>query len=286
MTVPIEKQDKAYLSIILVLLIIGLLTSTYYQTFATLITQWNTNPDYSHGFFIPFIFLYMIWHVQKEKAFSALQPTDWGLLPLAVGVAIQTVSLVGSEHFLQGISLLIVLWSLSLYLGGWRIAKSLSMPIGYLIFMIPLPAIIWNKFSLLLKLQASNIASFLLIHITNIPFIQEGNLFHLSRGTLEVADACSGLRSLISLLAMGALIAFISKIALWKRLTLVIATIPIAIATNVLRLITLVDLANRYGIGVADSFLHTFSGIVVFVIGLALLLGINSMLRLHWKQIL
>lgn len=274
----LKKTDKAYISSGLVLLIMALLIITYYQTVATLVTDWNTNPDYSHGYLIPFISLYMVWHVRKEKVGLAWQPLNWGLLPLLIGVAIQTVSVVGSEHFLQGISLLIVLWGLSLYLGGGTIAKNMAIPIGYLIFMIPLPAIIWNKFSLLLKLQASNIAAYLLNITGRVPFVQEGNIFYLTGGTLEVADACSGLRSLISMLALGVLIAFISSYARWKKWVLVVMAIPIAIAANSIRLILLIYLSDRYGIRIADSFLHTFSGILVFIIGLAMLMGIHSLL--------
>jgi len=259
----------------LLFLIIALLILIYYNTFANLIAAWNTNPDYSHGFLIPFIFLYMVWHAYEERTLSALQPSNWGLLPLLLGIAVQVVSVVGAEHFLQAISLLIVLWGLSLYLGGWHFAKCMSIPIGYLIFMIPLPAIIWNNFSFLLKLQASNIAAYLLNLTGMVPFMQDGNIFHLTCGTLEVVDACSGLRSLISMLAMGVLIAYFSIYARWKKLVLVVMAIPIAIAANIMRIIILVFLAERYGIKMADGFLHTFSGILVFCVGLTMLMGVH-----------
>jgi len=108
--------------------------------------------------------------------------------------------------------------------------------------------------------------------------MQEGNIFHLTSGALEVADACSGLRSLISMLALGVLIAFISRYTLWKKWVLVIAAFPIAIIANIIRLVLLVFLADRYGISIAESFMHTLSGILVFVIGLIMLFGVHVLL--------
>jgi len=243
-----------------------------------LIIDWGINPDYSHGYLIPFISIYMMWHAIKERQPTVYLSSMWELLPLLAGIALQVVALVGTEHFLQGVSLIIVLWGLSLSLGGKEVARCLAVPILYLIFMIPLPSIIWNKISLLLKLQASNITSFFLTTCGSIPFMQEGNIFHLTGGALEVADACSGLRSLISMLALGVLIAFISRYPVWKKWVLVIAAFPIAIISNIIRLLLLVFLADRYGIGIAESFMHTFSGVFVFVIGLIMLFGVHEML--------
>jgi len=273
-----EKVKNTLLPGFLLLVIIALLVFIYYNTFAMLVIDWGINPDYSHGYLIPFISIYMMWHALMERHPTVYLSSMWELLPFLAGVALQVVALVGAEHFLQGVSLVVVLWGLSLFLGGKEVARCLAVPVGYLIFMIPLPSIIWNKISLLLKLQASNITSFLLSTYGSIPFMQEGNIFHLTSGALEVADACSGLRSLISMLALGVLIAFISRYTLWKKWVLVIAAFPIAIIANIIRLVLLVFLADRYGISIAESFMHTLSGILVFVIGLIMLFGVHVLL--------
>ncbi|HPQ45616.1 MAG TPA: exosortase/archaeosortase family protein [Syntrophales bacterium] len=272
---------KVYLNMALLFVITALLIATYYQMFVILVSEWTIIPEYSHGFIIPVIAVYMIWHISQEDAFTVLKPSNWGFLALFIGVLLLVTSMVGSEHFLQGLSLIVVLWSLSLYLGGVFIARRLIVPLGYLIFMIPFPSIIWNKFSLLLKLWVSSVTAFLLNHYGEIAFMHEGNIFTLSSGSLEVADACSGLRSLISMLALGVLIAFLSRYAVWKKLILLIATIPIALTANIMRLLLLVILADRYGLKITHGFLHSFSGFFVFFIGLLLLLGVHTLLALR-----
>lgn len=278
-----SKRNK--LSVyVLTISVIVCLSLLYYQTVPILVTAWNTNPDYSHGYIIPLISLYMIWYALRHMTTSDIHPSNWGLIPLILGVVIQVAAVVGSEHFLQGVSIIIVLWGLGFYLGGAKIAIRLVLPIGYLIFMIPLPSIIWNKFSFILKLYATDFAVNLLALTGQIALMQEGNIIHLSAGSLEVADACSGLRSLISMLALGVLIAFISRYALWKKYLLVFLAIPIAMAANILRLMILVVLADRYGISVAESFMHTLSGVLVFAVGFLLLIGVQSFLILNYKN--
>jgi len=226
----------------------------------------------------------MIWYALGHMTTSDIHPSNWGLIPLILGVVIQVAAVVGSEHFLQGVSIIVVLWGLSFYLGGAKIASRLVLPISYLIFMIPLPSIIWNKFSFILKLYATDVAVYLLALTGQIALMQEGNIIHLSVGSLEVADACSGLRSLISMLALGVLLAFISRYALWKKYLLVFLAIPIAMAANILRLMILVVLADRYGISIAESFMHTLSGVLVFAVGFLLLIGVQSFLIFHYKH--
>ena len=260
-------------NITLVTIIVILLAFIYYPTVTMLISDWDSNPDYSHGYFIPFISFYMLWQVFKQMESSDIKFSNLGLVPLAFGVVLQSIAFVGSEHSLQGVSLIVVLWGMVFYLGGPQLAWRFAIPIGYLIFMIPLPSIILNKFSFILKLQATNVAVFLLRLPGNMAIMQGGNVIHLPNGSLEVADACSGLRSLISMLALGVLIAFISKYALWKKWALVALAIPIAMVANIVRIIIMVILADKYGIAIAESFIHTFSGILVFVIGFVLLIG-------------
>ncbi len=274
----IDNTKRFSLNVFLGLIIILLISFIYYNTASTLISDWNTNPDYSHGFFIPLISLYLIWGVVKKIEPSGLYPSDWGLLPITIGALLQIAAAVGSENFLQGLSLIIVLWSLGLYLCGREISIRLLVPIGYLIFMIPIPAILWNNISFMLKLKATGLAVYIITAFTNITLLQEGNIIHLAKGSLEVADACSGLRSLIALLALGVLMAYLSKLSLWKKIVLVITAIPVAVVTNIIRLIIIVLLADRFGIGIAESFLHLFSGVIIFILGISLLLVVHVFL--------
>jgi len=271
--------------IVFTVLIVSALGFIYYRTIAALIAVWNTDPDYSHGYVIPVVSLYMIWYIRERLSFASLQPLNGGLFVLILGVLLQVVGFVGSEHFLQGLSLIVIFFGISLYIGGWIITRALCVPIGFLIFMIPLPSVIWNKFTFFLKLQSSDMAVTLLKTFSSIPLIQNGNIIVLTGGSLEVADACSGIRSLISLTAVAVLIAFIGHYALWKKYVLVFAAIPIAFVANVTRVILMVVYANHYGIGAIESFVHPMSGAMIFIVGFALLYGLNAIFSHDTKKI-
>lgn len=260
---------------------LGLLVSffllLYYPVIAGMIHDWEVNKNYSHGYLIPFITGYMIWNIRKELLEIEISPNNWGALLILAGIGQLIVAWVGSEYFLKRTSMIVILFGIALFLAGSKFTKKLSMPLLYLIFMIPIPAIIWNKFAFPMKLFASYIA----VHVVNaigISILREGNILHLASTTLEVADACSGIRSLTSLLALSAAFVFFVNLTKWKKWVLFLSAVPIAIFTNVLRLTITAALASRYGEKVAQGFLHDFSGWLIFMLGLVMLIGVNVLL--------
>ena len=249
----------------------------YLPVIQKLISDWNRDPNYSHGYFIPFLAGFMVWMQRERLLQAARKPSNIGLLLIVLGLAQFIVAWVGSEYFLQGTSMIVVLLGSVLFLWGWKVTLLCLVPVLYLIFMVPLPAIIWNKLAFPLALFASKIATDT-VSAMGLTILREGNILTLPNITLQVADACSGLRSLTTLLALSAFLAFISEHPSWKKWTLFLAGVPIALVSNIIRLSGTAVLARHFGAPVAHGFIHDFSGWVVFVIGLIMLLAVNAVL--------
>jgi len=249
----------------------------YLPFLQTLLGDWGTDDNYSHGYFIPAITAYMIYSLRKDLARIPLNPNISGIFLILFGLMILIIAKIGSEFFLQRFSLIVVLLGVVHFLCGPAYLKKMALPILYHIFMIPLPAIIWNKIAFPMQLFGSYLTE-QVIHFTGIPIFREGNVLHLTETTLEVVAACSGLRSLVTMFALGGALTFFSSLSTIRKWVLFFAAAPIAIFANIVRLTGTAILASIYGSDVAQGFLHDFSGIVVFVLGLALLVGTNALL--------
>ncbi|MGD9948034.1 MAG: exosortase/archaeosortase family protein [Desulfobulbus sp.] len=269
------RSTQAYL---LLFLVSAALIGIYFPILVGLTQDWSTNDNYSHGYFIPFISGYMAYSMLGELRKLPSFAANWGLLFLIAGLGQLYIASVGSEFFLQRTSLIPVLLGISLFLWGTLITRKLLLPIFYLLFMIPLPAIIWNKIAFPMQLFSSAITEEI-VRLMGIPIFREGNVLHLSQTTLEVIDACSGLRSLTTMLALAAALAWFTDFTQWKKWALFFLAAPVAILANIVRLTATAGLASVYGEKVAQGFLHEFSGLFTFVFGLMLLVFLNRLLH-------
>ncbi len=260
------------------LVLLSALVGVYFPVLVKLWGDWMENDNYSHGFFIPLISLYMAWSQRDVLRTLSRKPANWGLLFVLLGLGQLYVARVGSEFFLQRTSLIPLLLGIILFLYGTAWCRKLLLPIFYLIFMIPLPAIIWNKIAFPMQLFSSAVTE-QVIHWLGIPIFREGNVLHLAQTTLEVVDACSGLRSLTTMFALSAALAWFAGYGTWKKWLLFLAAAPIAVFANVVRLSLTAFLASRYGEKMAQGFLHEFSGIMTFILGLLLLAVVHSLLQ-------
>ena len=260
------------------LVLLAALVGLYYPVLTSLVHDWSTSDNYSHGFFIPLISGYMVYALREELGRIAVRPANWGFIVLLAGLGQLYVARVGSEYFLQRTSLILVLLGLALFLWGKELTKKLLLPIGYLLFMVPIPTIIWNKIAFPMQLFSSAVTE-RVIQAIGLPVFREGNVLHLAQTTLEVVDACSGLRSLTTMFALAAALAWFSDFATWKKWLLFFAAAPVAIFANIVRLTATAGLASVYGEKVAQGFLHDFSGLFTFVFGLALLILTSKILQ-------
>ncbi len=255
---------------------LGLLV-LYFQVFQGLFADWNSNDNYSHGFFIPFISVFMVWELRHKLSRINPQPSNVGLLLVLLGLAQLVLGYIGSEFFLKRTSLILVLSGIVIFLFGFHYFKVLAVPIFYLLFMIPLPAIIWNKIAFPLQLFSSALAE-QVVRLLGLSILRHGNVLYLPTTTLEVVDACSGLRSLMTMFALSAFLAWQAKFSSWKKWLLFMSAIPIAIIANTIRLSATAVMASFYGEKVAQGFLHEFSGFVTFGLGTAMLITLNFLL--------
>lgn len=267
--------DKRVMCLSLILL--GL-AGLYYQVLLHLAETWAVNDNFSHGYFIPLVSLYMIFSLREPLQQAVIRPCNWGLLILLSGLALLILATVASLNFMQQSSLIIVLWGIILYLFGYKYAALLFVPIAYLFFMIPIPAILWNKIAFPMQLYSSAITE-QIIRMLGVTIYREGNVLYLAETTLEVVDACSGLRSLTTMFALSAAVAWFGHYPSWRKWLVFLAAAPIAIFVNMVRLTATALLASRYGEEVAQGFLHEFSGMLVFILGLTLLWATNTLMN-------
>lgn len=263
-----ERQNKYNISLIVFIIAFVFL---YWEIIYEMVMDWYIDPNYSHGFLIPFISGYILWQ-RKDTVKAVLStPSNFGLLILVAGLSIYLVGDLSGEYFTMRMSMLIVLAGAIIFTFGTGTYLAVLFPFLYLIFMIPLPYIIYDSIAFPLKLLVSNVSVYFLSFL-GVFVLREGNIIYLTETTLEVADACSGIRSIISLLALSTAIAYLTQRGWIKRTILIIIAIPIAIVVNAVRVIGTGILADKYGAAVAEGFFHEFAGLLIFGIAIVLLL--------------
>jgi exosortase len=254
-----------------------LLIVTYLPILALMVRQWNNDDDMGHGFFVPLVALYVVWQMRDSLLAVKSNPSWFGLLFLIWGGLQMAVGMLGAELFLQRTAFLISLVGAVFFLGGWPMLRALRFPLAMLIFMVPIPAVIYNQITFPLQLLASRVAEVALTTV-GIPVLRDGNVLELASQKLSVVEACSGIRSLLSLTFLSMVYGyFFEENRIELRWLLFFSTLPIAIAANSFR-VSLTGLLSEYNPELAQGFFHSLEGWVIFVFALLLLVGCHRLL--------
>jgi exosortase D (VPLPA-CTERM-specific) len=273
----------------ILLLIAALLYLGFADAIAFMVGQWSAE-EFSHGYLIPFIAAFLVW--QRRDALRRIEfRGSWAGLALALfGVALDIGGRLTALFVIQHVALLLVLAGLVLALAGWRGFRILSVPLGVLVFMIPLPNILLNTLSSQLQLISSTFGVWLM-RLSGISVFLEGNVIDLGSYKLEVAEACSGLRYLLPLMTLAFLMACFYRAALWKRVMLFLASIPITLLMNSLRIAAIGVMVDRWGPAMAEGLLHQVQGWMMFMLSMGVLLLLVMLLsrlgrdRRPWREL-
>jgi exosortase len=249
----------------------------YWQVLVKLVSDWYNDDNYSHGFLIVPIAAYFAWERRGRVMEAAKNPTTLGLVLVVGSIGVLLAGILGSELFLMRISLIGALTGTVLFLWGWGHLRILAFPLAFLLLMIPIPAIIFNQIAFPLQLLASRFGE-AVMGAADVPVLREGNVLILANTTLEVAEACSGIRSLVSLLTLAIVLGYFSDRRLWVRTAVALSSIPVAVLTNGFRVAGTGIAAHRFGPAAAEGFFHEFSGWLVFVAAFALTLAIQRII--------
>ena len=276
---PSEKSWERHAWLLQAFVLLGLIGFLYHSILAALVLDWWNDPNFSHGFVIPVFSLCVVWQQRKRLAALPVAPSWLGLAVIAGALIVLIVGNLGAELFLSRSSLVLLLAGMIIYFAGWRHFQALLFPWGVLFLMIPIPVIIFNEIAFPLQFLASQLATWLL-SVLGVPVLREGNVIHLPVMSLEVVEACSGIRSLVSLSALAVIYAyFVEARNLW-RAALVIAAIPIAVAANGLRIMGTGLVVQYWDPQKGEGFFHTFSGWIIFVLSLAMLFAVHGALKI------
>jgi exosortase len=261
------------------LALIGALTlAVYYRVLAELVVNWWRNPDYSHGFLVPVFAAYLVFVKRKAILNKGVTPSFGGIAVVALGLGVLLIGVYGASMFLARVSLGIVLAGFVLCFGGWRLLKELRFALLVLFLAIPLPSIFFNQITLQLQIIASKLASHLL-PLFGVPVLREGNVIVLATMKLEVAEACSGIRSLVTLFTLAVFYGYFLEKSFPRRAVLALASIPIAIAANAVRIFGTGLCVQYWDPEKALGFFHEFSGWIMFLVSLFCLLIVHYAMR-------
>ena len=255
-----------------------LLVIVYLPTLWELVKDWYQDPNYSHGFLIPIVSGYLLWKRRDELAAIPRSRGKGGLAVVILGLALFVVANGAAEYFTLRLSFVVTLVGLVWLIFGKTLVKKTWFEWFFLLFMIPIPYVVYYALTFPMQLLASKITADVL-NVVGLAAIRQGNIIHLANYSLEVAEACSGMRSLVSLLALGALFAYLTQTRLWPRLILIASTVPVAVAGNIVRVLITAVLVFMIGDAVAEEPVHSLLGLLVFMVALVTLPIIGWILR-------
>lgn len=244
----------------------------FYPIFESLFQAWISKSDNSYCMLVPLISLFFIWNKKEQIKTMPITKNNIGLFIMIVSMVMYIISYVGDLAFISRLMIIFSLIGLLTYTLGEKIVKVMVFPLFFLLFVVPVPDSILNLVAFPLQLLATNI-SYTIISALSIPVYQEGNILYFAQAHLEIVEACSGIRSIISLTMLGVILAFLSNNGYVTKFILILSAIPIAMIANIFRITSSGILAHFFGRDAIEGIYHDFSGLIVFILGFLLLIG-------------
>ncbi len=257
----------------------GLLVALYWKILRALVVQWWDDSNYSHGFLVPLFSVYLVW---RQRAALGAMPRQGSLVGIAVmlmGIGLLVLGDLAAENFVMRSSLIVVLAGLVLFHLGTQMFRAVLFPLAFLLFMVPLPGVIFYAVTFPLQRLAAQQAAWTL-DLLGVPVLLDGNVIHLAQLSLGITEACSGIRSLISLFAAAVAWAYLLLPGGWVMAAFVAATVPITILANAARIVLTGLVGQHFGAEYATGFSHEFAGWAIYVFAFACLLATHSVIRL------
>lgn len=276
---PAPENRAIWQTVVLIALILWIYAPVLWK----LCHQWWTDPNFSHGFFVPAFSLFVAWQKRKELQALLPAPSSWGLPLILFSLLTLILGIFGAELFLSRISLILLIAGMVIFLRGWGTLRAVLFPLAFLVLMVPIPSIILNQITFPLQILASKLAAWIL-PIIGVPVLREGNVINLPAMPLEVADACSGIRSLLSLTCLAIMYGYLLEKRVGIRVALALASIPIAVAANGLRIVGTGLLVQYWDPDKAEGFFHAFSGWLIFVVSLLMLFALHRVMTFRDRK--
>ena len=262
---------------------LALLLAIYLPTLVDLVSDWYHDANYSHGFLIPLVSAYLIWTGRHQLRRVRVRAGRAGLLLMILGLVLFVLGTAAAEYFTARFSFVLTLFGLTWYLYGSDFTRRTWFAFFFLCFMIPIPYVIYYNLAFPMQLLATKI-TVAALDVVGMSVVRQGNIIHIAGGqSLEVAEACSGIRSLVALLALGAIYAYWSQKRFVSQLILFLSTIPIAVVANVVRVLTTSLLVSTVLPGITNEPWHSIMGLSVFVVAFVCLFIVSAILNRVFK---
>ncbi|MGC1646124.1 MAG: VPLPA-CTERM-specific exosortase XrtD [Candidatus Sulfotelmatobacter sp.] len=266
---------------------VGVLTAVslwlYWPTLRRLIGQWWHDPNFSHGFFVPLFSAFVIWQQRERLSRILPRPSRFGMVVLLLGLGVLILGRLGAELFLERSSMLLVLAGAIILFLGWNFFRAMFFPWAFLLMMIPIPTIVFNQITVPLQLLASRVAASML-PVFGVPVLREGNVINLPAMPLQVAEACSGIRSLMSLVTLAIIYGYLFEKRIWVRWVLAIAAVPITVLANDVRIVGTGLLVQYWNPEAAKGYFHSSWGMITFIISLFMFYALHKLIRLLFPE--
>jgi exosortase len=256
---------------------VAAVAALYAPVVAGMATEWAEFPSLSHGFAIPAIAAYLAWSRRPELQATAPRSSAAGLPLIVLALGLFLVGELGGEPFLARLALPLTLLGAVLFLGGPEVTRHVWIAIVYLFFMVPLPYVTLKQITYQSRLFDAAVTAEI-VHWLGIPILRDGVMLHLANMTLEVADECSSIPAVAALVALGAAFAQMNARPTWVRVALVLASAPLGLLSNIVRIVLTAVSAYYFGRVALDNFIHKFNGTSVFLLTVFLLITLDALL--------